>query len=68
MKRALNEYQARFKKYFNAGLASGKLQLLWSLDSLMDDPSRLQQLAPGTDLTDIMATARKRRDFLTGQV
>jgi hypothetical protein len=62
--KALAKHEARFLKYFSDGLAAGKKQLLASLDSLINDQSRLQNLAPGADLKNIMVTVRKRRDFL----
>lgn len=66
-RKALGEYEDRFNKYFCIGLAAGKKQLMQSLDSLINDPSRLQRLMPGTDLSEIITTIRKRRDFLSGQ-
>ncbi len=59
-------YESRFKTTFTKGLIAGKKSLVASLSGLLKDPSKLQQLAPGVDLTQILATMKKRKDFLEG--
>lgn len=66
LQKVMAPYESRFKKTFNAGLAAGKKKLIASINSLIKDPARLQQVAPGVDLTEILASMRKRRDFLQG--
>jgi hypothetical protein len=60
----MNDNKSKFFKGFNAGLAAGREQLLASLNALMRNPAKLQRLAPKVDLTEILATMQKRKEFL----
>lgn len=67
-RKLMKGYESRFLKTFSEGLAEGKQKLIASLTGLLKKPDQLQKLVPGVDLQEIMATIRKRRDFLQGQV
>ena len=59
-------HKATFLKEFSAGLASGKSELIRSLNKLIANPAKFQRLVPGVDLTEIISTLKIRRDFLQG--
>jgi hypothetical protein len=59
-------YESTFMKEFEAGLMSGKIELIRSLKKLLSNPTKFQKLVPGADLTEIVDTLRKRLHFLEG--
>jgi hypothetical protein len=64
--RVMAPHEATFVKEFSAGLASGRTELLRSLNKLIANPAKFQKLVPGVDLTEIVSTLKTRRDFLQG--
>ena len=62
----MGDSRAKFAENFNAGLREGKAKVVASLDALLKKPAQLQRLVPQADLTEILATIKRRRDFLAG--
>jgi hypothetical protein len=65
-KKLMQDNQSSFIKEFNKGLAAGREQLLTSLNVLMRNPAKLQKLVPKVDLSEILETMKKRKEFLEG--
>jgi hypothetical protein len=64
LEKVLRSYEERFIADFSKGLGIGKWALVDSIDRMIKNPSRLQDLAPGVDLNSLLTTMKKRRDFL----
>jgi hypothetical protein len=64
LKAIMNKNRAKFVTAFADGLREAKQQILASLAKLINNPAKLQQMAPGVDLDEIIETMRKRREFL----
>ena len=62
----MGDSRAKFTENFNKGLREGKAKVVASLDALLKKPAQLQRLVPQADLAEILATVKKRRDFLVG--
>jgi hypothetical protein len=60
----LQSYKQRFIENFCDGLGQGKWTLVDSIKKMINNPKQLQDLAPGVDLTSLLSTMKKRREFL----